>query len=213
VIAQRTSRRGESYVYLKCAQLFYWLFQRISEVRIPPNTGDFRLLDARVVREIRSFRERHGFLRGLTATVGFSTAVIPFDRDSRFRGKTQIPFMGAVNIALDGIIPFSRTPLRVMFVLGLLYVLLAKGAGIAWLVYSIVAGFSSNWPIIVLCLLIVGATGLIVACMGILGEYLVRAYEEARSRPLYIVDEIIESKALNSGPSCRGNESVDRTDR
>jgi glycosyltransferase involved in cell wall biosynthesis len=213
VIAQRFSRRGESYFYLKCAQLFYWLVERISEVRIPPNTGDFRLLDARVVKEIRSFRERHAFLRGVTAAAGFSTPVIPFDRDPRFAGKTQISFMGAVNIALDGIIPFSRTPLRVMFVLGLFYVLLAKATGIAWLVYSIVAGFSTNWPIIVLCILLVGMTGLIVACLGVLGEYLVRAYEEARNRPLYIVDEIRESKVLSSEPSHGGNRCVDHTER
>lgn len=213
VIAQRVSRRGESYFYLKCAQLFYWLMERISDVRIPPNTGDFRLLDARVVREIRLFRERHAFLRGLTAAAGFSTTVIPFDRDPRFTGKTQISFMGAVNIALDGIIPFSRTPLRVMFVLGLFYVVLAKALGITWLVYSIAKGFSANWPIILLCIVLVGMTGLIVACLGVLGEYLVRAYEEARNRPLYIVDEIIESRALLSEPSHRGNRSVDDAER
>ncbi|MEJ2717148.1 MAG: glycosyltransferase family 2 protein [Deltaproteobacteria bacterium] len=179
VIAQRVSRRGENYFYLKCAQLFYWLVERISEVQIP----------------------------------SISTAVIPFDRDPRFTGKTQISFMGAVNIALDGIIPFSRAPLRLMFVLGLVYIFLAKGTGIAWLIYRIATGFSSNWPIIVLCLILVGAAGLIVACLGVLGEYVVRAYEEARNRPLYIVDEIIESKALSSKPLQGGNRSVDYPER
>ncbi len=198
VIAQRTSRKGESFFYLKSAELFYWLLEKISEAKVPRNTGDFRLLDARVVKEVRRFRERHGFLRGITALAGFPTALIPFDRDPRRTGRTQIPFLGAVNIALDGIIPFSRVPLRLMFLLGLAYVVLAKVCGIGWLVFRLATGFTPNWLLELLCLLLVGFAGLIVACIGILGEYVVRTYEESRDRPLYIVEKVLE------GRGCKG---------
>ncbi|MEW6111981.1 MAG: glycosyltransferase family 2 protein [Thermodesulfobacteriota bacterium] len=196
VIAQRRSRKGEHLLYLKCAQLFYWLLDKISEVKIPRNTGDFRLLDARVVREIRRFRERHGFLRGLTALVGFPTTVVPFDRDPRRSGKTQISLLGAMNIALDGIVPLSRVPLRLMFVLGAILLLAGILGGAAWLLCGLVAGFSARWPLTSLGLLMVGLSGLVIACMGILGEYVARTYEEARPRPLYIVDELIEATSL-----------------
>ena len=118
VIARRSSRKGENYLYLRAAQIFYWLLERVSEVKVPRDTGDFRLLDARVVREICQFRERHGFSRGLTSAAGFRTTVITYDRDPRFSGRTQISFMGALNIALDGIVPFSRVPVRADFSIG-----------------------------------------------------------------------------------------------
>lgn len=196
VIAQRVSRKGENPLYLKCAQAFYWLLGKISEAKIPRDTGDFRLLDARVVREVRRFRERHGFLRGITALAGFPTTVIPFDRDPRAAGKTQISFLGAVNIALDGIIPFSRTPLRLMFLLGLFYVVVAKIVGVTWLVYCLVEGFSRAWLLELLCIILIGSVGFLAACMGILGEYLVRTYEETRRRPLYTIDEMVEADSL-----------------
>ena len=201
VIAQRKSRKGESYVYLKCAQLFYWLFEKTAEVKIPRNTGDFRLLDARAVKEIRRFRERHGFLRGITALAGFSTCVVEFDRDPRHAGKAQISLLGAFNIALDGIVPFSRAPLRIMLVTG--FGLLGFGFSLllVWLLSGIINGFGGNWALSLLCLLTLTMGGLITACLGVLGEYLVRIYEETRDRPLYIVDELIESTNSDRSPS------------
>ena len=203
VIAQRRSRAGENYLYLKCAQFFYWLLEKISEVNVPRNTGDFRLLDARVVEEIRRYRERHAFMRGLTAAAGFRTALVPFDRSPRLTGRANISFSGAINIALDGIVPFSRTPLRIMFLLGGLLALIATAIFLAWLVNGLVKGYSNTWLVQLLCILLVGFSGLIVACLGVVGEYVVRAYEEARARPLYAVDEIIEADTLThriSGP-------------
>ncbi len=196
VIAQRVSRKGENFFYLKATEVFYWLLERFSEVKVPRNTGDFRLLDARVVREICRFRERHVFLRGLTSAAGFPSAVIPFDRDPRFRGRAQISFIGAVNIALDGIIPFSRIPVRLIFILGLVLTVLGFGSGLVWLISCLFTGFSDRWPIVILCILNVGMTGMILTAMGTIGEYLVRTYEEARRRPLYIVDQMNESDTL-----------------
>jgi len=197
VIARRTSRQGEHFLYLKAAELFYVILERFAEVKVPRNTGDFRLLDARVVREVCRFRERHGFLRGITAAAGFPTTIVPFDRDPRLEGRTQIPLLGAVNIALDGIVPFSRTPVRMIFLAGI--ALFSAGAlgGLVWLVTSVLSGFSPQWPIVLLTVLVTVLSGVTLTALGTIGEYLVRTYEEARDRPLYIVDEITESETLS----------------
>lgn len=196
VIPQRVARKGEHFLYLKAAELFYWLLEKISEVPVPRNTGDFRLLDARVVREVCRFRERHGFLRGMTALAGFKTALLPYERDARHAGRTQIPLRGAVNIALDGIVPFSRAPVRWMLALGLIFVLLAVGSGLAGLTVGLLSGMPEQWPIWFACWLNLMLSGIVLSGMGILGEYLVRTYEEARHRPLYIVHELHEADSL-----------------
>jgi len=196
VIAQRTSRKGENFLYLKSAELFYKILERFSEVNVPKNAGDFRLLDARVVREVCRFRERHGFLRGITAAAGFSTTVITFDRDPRFAGKTQISFSGAVNIALDGIIPFSRVPVRLVFLFGLALSALALGGTSVWIVSGLVTGFSSNWPILLLGFLSLCLSAVTLTGLGVIGEYVLRTYEEARDRPRYIVEEVVEASTI-----------------
>ncbi len=196
VIPQRISRKGENFFYLRAADMFYWLLGKISEVEVPKNTGDFRLMDARVVREVRRFRERHGFLRGIVASAGFRTAIIPYYREPRFAGKTQIPLAGAFNIALDGIVPFSRMPVRTILAVGLILLFLGGGTAIIWLMCSIFRGFSYLAPFIALGLLGLLLSGIVVTSMGIIGEYLVRAYEEIRRRPLYIVDKIEETASL-----------------
>lgn len=196
VIAQRTSRKGESYLYLKAAQTFYRLLEKISEVPVPRDTGDFRLLDARVLAEVCRFRERHGFLRGLTAAVGFRTTVIPYERDSRHSGRTQIPLLGAFNIALDGIVPFSRVPVRLLLAAGVALVVLGVAAGALWLLSAFFWGFSNFWPVTLFLFFLTVLSGIMLTGMGILGEYLVRTYEETRQRPLYIIDTIREAPAL-----------------
>lgn len=197
VIAQRISRKGENHLYLRAAQIFYWLLEQISEVKIPRDAGDYRLLDARVVKEVCRFRERHGFLRGITAAVGFPVALVPFDRDPRRTGKTQISLRGAVNIALDGIVPFSRVPTRLIFLLGMALSIAGSGLGLVWVLCGFVRGFSQQWPVVLLCLLMLVCTGVITASIGILGEYLVRTYEESRERPLYVIDTIDEAPSLS----------------
>ncbi|MCA1960470.1 MAG: glycosyltransferase family 2 protein [Desulfomonile sp.] len=208
VIAQRSSRKGENLVYLAFAGLFYRLLDLVSEVKVPRDTGDFRLLDGRVVAEVRRFRERHGFLRGITAAAGFPTAIIPFDRDRRHAGKTQISFLGAFNIALDGLVPFSRAPMRLMLFTGLIWTVAAVIAGIIWLGHGLAAGFGTHWALEILGIVLAGGIGLVVTGMGVLGEYLVRTYEEARDRPLYIVDEVVEARSALSGALGRHPESL-----
>ncbi len=196
VLAQRTSRRGENVFYLVAARLFYWLMQKLCEYPVHENTGDFRLLDRRVVQVLGQCNERHAFLRGLTAAVGFETVVIPFSRDQRHSGRTNISVWGAVNIALDGLVPFSRTPVRIVFVVGALLFMLGMTGLLVFGVSSFFYGLSTHWPFIFLACsqLIIG--GVAVAGIGIIGEYIVRTYEEVRRRPLYVVDSIIESQTL-----------------
>ncbi|MFH1113133.1 MAG: glycosyltransferase family 2 protein [Pseudomonadota bacterium] len=196
VIAQRVSRKGESLLYLKCAELFYKILDWFSEVDVPRNTGDFRLLDARVVREVCRFRERHGFLRGITAAAGFATTVITFDREPRFAGRTRIPLLGAVNIALDGIIPFSRVPIRLVFLLGCAVSVLAAASSVIWIVSGFVQGFSSNWPVLLASLVSVSLSAVTLTALGVIGEYVLRTYEETRDRPRYIVDEVVEAPTV-----------------
>jgi dolichol-phosphate mannosyltransferase len=196
VIAQRASRQGENFFYLKSAELFYWILDKFSEVKVPRNTGDFRLLDKRVVDEICRINERHGFLRGLTALVGFKTAVIPFERDPRLTGKTQISVMGAIGIALDGIIPFSKTPIRLVLALGLGIFGIGIGATILWIICGLLTGIGYNWFWFGMFLFTWTFFGVTISCLGMVGEYVLRCYEDSRDRPLYIIDKIIESEKL-----------------
>jgi dolichol-phosphate mannosyltransferase len=204
VIAKRRSRKGENYLYLKAAALFYRLLEKISEVDIPRDAGDFRLVDKEVVKHMRSFRERHGFFRGVCASVGFPTQVTHFDRDPRHTGKTQISWLGSLNIALDGIVPFSRTPVRALFWAGAGLVSLSVLISLicAALRLTGISGPLDGYLLAILAILFMG--GLILTGQGVLGEYLVRTYEETRQRPLYIVDKVIEAKSLISRKEAEG---------
>lgn len=208
VIAQRTSRKGENPLYLACARLFYRLLDMVSEVNVPRDTGDYRLLDARVVAEVRRFRERHAFLRGITAAAGFATTVIPFDRERRHAGKTQISLRGAFTIALDGIVPFSRAPMRLILLAGLVWSAAAIGGGALWFVYRTATGFVTNWSLELVGIVLALGVGLVVTSLGVVGEYVVRTYEEARGRPLYIVDQVVESRSIAARNVDRDGEAL-----
>lgn len=196
VLAQRSSRRGENFFYLMAARLFYWLVSKFAEYPIPSNTGDFRLLDRRVVQALRECNERHAFLRGLTAAVGFNTAVVPFSRDKRHSGHTNISVWGAVNIALDGLIPFSRVPVRIFFVLGVLLTFIGLVGITVFVGWSWWRGISREWPFVMLVLVQFVIGGIAIAGLGVVGEYVARIYEEVRRRPLYVVESVVESQAL-----------------
>lgn len=206
VIARRRSRKGENFLYLQAASLFYKILDKFSEVEVPRDAGDFRLIDKEVTKHIISFKEKHGFLRGINASVGFSTFILPFDRDPRFSGKTQISWLGAVNIALDGIIPFSRTPVRALFWMGSFMAAITLIALFALGIFSLLGIIKAIEAPTLIGLLIVFVGGLILTGQGVLGEYLVRTYEETRDRPLYIIDKIVESKRA-AGLKDKGIES------
>lgn len=188
-LPQRRQRTGEPYIKKLVAETGYKVINKIADVRIPRNTGDFRLMSRRVVQEVVRLKECHGFLRGMVAVVGFRTCLIPFDRPPRFAGETNYNrFFGSLRIGFNGIFCFSTYALTLSTQFGFL---LAGGSFLAALLYlaAKVFGwlpFASGNPTIVILLLFLGGIQLI--SVGILGEYIGRIYEEVRGRPKFIVD-------------------------
>jgi dolichol-phosphate mannosyltransferase len=191
VLPQRQSRTGEPWLKRFIAHTGYRVINRIAEVEIPPNTGDFRLMSRRVVDELVKLKESHGFLRGMVAVVGFKRTLLPFDRPPRFAGETNYNrFFGSLRIGFNGIFGFSTYALRLSTFLGFF---LAGGSFLFALLYLIAKllnwfPFASGNPTIVILILFLGGIQLI--SVGILGEYIGRIYEEVRARPKFIVDRV-----------------------
>jgi len=189
VYATRRSRQGESAVKRTTANLFYRLLGRISEVEIPRNTGDFRLMDRRVVDALRLMPERNRFMKGLFAWVGFKQTAIYYDRDPRLAGETSWNYLRLWRLAVDGITSFSAAPLKVWSYLGLILSLTALFYA-AYLVIRVwvqgidVPGYASMMVVI----LFMGGMQLIT--LGIIGEYLGRIFTEVKGRPLYLIREM-----------------------
>jgi glycosyltransferase involved in cell wall biosynthesis len=187
VVAQRSSRKGETLIKKIVAKVGYAVINRFSEVPIPRDTGDFRLLDRRVVEELKKFPEANGFLRGLVALVGFKQTSVMFERPERFSGDGNYNrFFGSLRIGFNGIFAFSNAMLNISTVLGFLAAGVSFLGAITYLVLKLTGtDFPVGNPTIVLLVLFVG--GLQLICMGIIGQYIGRIYEEVRRRPRYIV--------------------------
>jgi len=188
VLPQRRQRTGEPGVKRLVAATGYKVINKIADVRIPPNTGDFRLMSRRVVAEVTRLKETHGFLRGMVAVVGFKQALIPFDRPARFAGETNYNrFLGSLRIGFNGIFCFSTYALTLSTWLGFLV------SGGAFLLMGIYLFYKlMDWPIAwgnpTLVILISFLGGIQLISIGILGEYIGRIYEEVRARPKFIVE-------------------------
>jgi glycosyltransferase involved in cell wall biosynthesis len=188
VLPQRRQRTGEPWVKKFVASSGYKVINKIADVRIPPNTGDFRLMSRRVVQEVVRLKESHGFLRGMVAVVGFKQCLIPFDRPQRFAGETNYNrFVGSLRIGFNGIFCFSTYALTLSTQLGFII------AGVSFFIAMTYLGmklagfpFPIGNPTMVILILFMGGIQLI--SVGILGEYIGRIYEEVRSRPKFIVD-------------------------
>jgi dolichol-phosphate mannosyltransferase len=189
VLPQRRARTGEPWIKKLVAATGYKIINKIADVGIPPNTGDFRLMSRRVVQELVRLKESHGFLRGMVAVVGFKQALIPFDRPPRFAGETNYNrFIGSLRIGFNGIFCFSTYALTLSTMMGFL---LAGGSLLVAFLYLLakltgLIPFPPGNPTIVILVLFMGGIQLI--SIGILGEYIGRIYEEVRARPKYIVD-------------------------
>jgi dolichol-phosphate mannosyltransferase len=188
VLPQRRARTGEPWIKKLVAATGYKVINKIADVKIPPNTGDFRLMARRVVREVVKLKESHGFLRGMVAVVGFKQAIIPFDRPARFAGETNYNrFFGSLRIGFNGIFCFSTYALTLSTMFGFLI------AGASFLLMAIYLFYKlMGWPIAwgnpTLVILISFLGGIQLISVGILGEYIGRIYEEVRARPKFIVD-------------------------
>jgi dolichol-phosphate mannosyltransferase len=189
VLPQRRARTGEPWLKKLIAATGYRIINKIADVGIPPNTGDFRLMSRRVVLELVRLKESHGFLRGMVAVVGFKQALIPFDRPARFAGETNYNrFFGSLRIGFNGIFCFSTYALTLSTMMGFL---LAGGSLLVAFLYLLakltaIIPFPPGNPTIVILVLFMGGIQLI--SIGILGEYIGRIYEEVRARPKFIVD-------------------------
>jgi glycosyltransferase involved in cell wall biosynthesis len=189
VYAQRRKRTGETLVKRAIAKLGYAVINRAADVPIPKDTGDFRLLDRRVVDELNRFKETHGFLRGLVALVGFEQAAVEFDRPARHSGSGNYNrFVGSLRIGFNGLVAFSSALLNLSTVVGFIAAVLAFVTGISYIALKIGGvDFPVGNPTIVSLVLLLGGIQLI--CMGILGQYVGRIYEEVKQRPRYIVSQ------------------------
>jgi glycosyltransferase involved in cell wall biosynthesis len=188
VYAQRRSRKGETLAKRVVSAIGYRLIRRIADVEIPPNTGDFRLMSRRVVDHVVALDEAHGFLRGLVAVVGFPHTSVLYDREERAAGKGKYNrFLGSLVIGMNGIVGFSRYPLHVISLTG---VVLSFFAGLFALAYFItkLAGFPFPTGNPTIVILVSFFAGIQLLSLGVMGEYVGRIYEEVKHRPRYIVE-------------------------
>lgn len=191
VYAIRSEREGESWFKLATASLFYRIIARITDVAIPMDTGDFRLLDRKVVNVLKAMRERHRFLRGMSVWVGFRQTGVHYRRSARYAGQTKYPFKKMFKFASDAITSFSYLPLQLATYLGFF------SAGLSILAIPVVilmrqSGYRAFFGQATTLIAVLFLGGVQLISLGILGEYIGRLYDEAKGRPLYIVREAPE---------------------
>jgi polyisoprenyl-phosphate glycosyltransferase len=204
VFAIRKEREGESWFKLWTASLFYRIIYRITDVKIPLDTGDFRLMDRKVVNVLKQMRERHRFPRGMSAWVGFKQIGIEYKRSARVAGETKYPFRKMFRLALNAITGFSYFPLQVATYFGFI------SAGIAALaipvvIYTRVTGSRAFFGQATTLIAVLFLGGVQLICVGILGEYIGRIYDEAKGRPLYVTREAPEDEPVVQGQHTFGN--------
>ncbi len=188
VYAQRRTREGETLVKRMVAALGYRLIGRIAEVEIPKNTGDFRLMSRRVADNVVALKESHGFLRGLVGLVGFRQTSVQYDRDPRVGGEGKYNrFFGSIVIGLNGVVGFSRYPLRLISMLGFVFSALAFVLALVYVALKLSGvAFPVGNPTLVI--IISFFSGIQLLSLGVMGEYVGRIYDEVRQRPKYIIE-------------------------
>jgi glycosyltransferase involved in cell wall biosynthesis len=198
VYARRTERKGETLLKRATAYLFYRLLQRLGSVRIPEDTGDFRLLSRRAVRALRRLRERHRFMKGLYAWIGYPQASVEYQRSPRQAGRTKWDFWRLWNFALEGITSFSVIPLKLSTYLGFVTALAAFLYGTFIIAKAVLFGDPvAGFPTLFAFITFLGGVQLVA--IGIIGEYLGRVFDEVKQRPLYLVNALMLSN--ESAPS------------
>src|SRR3984893_3772338 len=185
VYAVREEREGESRFKLSTARWFYKLFDKLAQVELQHNAGDFRLLDRRPLDALLSMRERNRFLRGMTVWVGYTQAAVPYKRDPRYAGETKYTIPRMLRFSLDAISSFSHRPLQLATLLGFLISTLAFVAIPVVVALRIVGSYLPGFGALTIAVLLLGGIELIA--IGIIGEYVGRIYDEVKGRPLYLV--------------------------
>lgn len=185
IYAVREEREGESRFKLSTARWFYKLFDKLAQVELQHNSGDFRLLDRRALDALLAMRERNRFLRGMTVWVGYTQAAVPYKRDARYAGETKYTLSKMLKFSLDAISSFSHRPLQLATLFGFVISTLAFVAIPVVIVLRIVGSYLPGFGSITIAILLLGGIQLIA--IGIIGEYVGRIYDEVKGRPLYLV--------------------------
>jgi dolichol-phosphate mannosyltransferase len=192
VTARRASRRGETVIKQLVNKIGYTVINKISDVPIPVNTGDFRIISRRLIEELRGVGERHGFLRGLVALVGYPQTEMLYERDARQIGKGNYNrYLGSLKIGFNGIFGFSTVPLQMMMWAGFIIALLSVLA--IFIVIGLKIWLGSEYPLGIptITILVVFIGGVQLSAVGVLGEYIGRIYDEVRQRPQFIIDRAV----------------------
>lgn len=189
VYGKRISRSGESIFKKVSASLFYRFLNWLTEVEIPIDTGDFRLIDKKVVDSLKNMNEKSVFIRGLIAWMGFRQRAVEYHRDERFAGKTKYPFKKMVALAADAVLAFSEKPLRIISKIGAAIFFASIAVACFVLMTNIYGtGYEApGWLSVILAILIF--SGFQILCLGIIGSYILRIYRQTRNRPIYLVSE------------------------
>jgi len=189
VYAKRRNRDGETITKKLVSKIGYVVINALSEVKIPRDSGDFRILSRRVVEELRGLNETHGFLRGLVAFVGFNQTFVEYDRDKRLVGKGNYNrFLGSLRIGLNGLIGFSSKPLNLMSISGAIIAVISFLLGI-WYFLQHFFGTQLSPGLSTTVIFVSFFAGVQLLSLGLLGEYVSRIYDEVKRRPMYIVDK------------------------
>jgi glycosyltransferase involved in cell wall biosynthesis len=187
VLMRRSHRNGESWLKKSTAKGFYWIISRASQVHIPENVGDFRLMSRRTVTSFRKLTERTRFMKGLFAWIGYPTTEISYERDSRYSGETKWSFWKLWNFALEGFTSFTTTPLKIASYIGGCTALCSLGYGLVVLIKAVIWGDPvPGYPSLMVTILFLG--GLQLLATGVVGEYLGRMFLESKKRPIYLVN-------------------------
>jgi dolichol-phosphate mannosyltransferase len=210
VYGQRTSREGEGWFKRMTAAGFYRLLDRLTDVRIPVDTGDFRLMNRRTLDILNAMPEQHRFIRGMVGWIGLRQVPLHYERHKRYAGSTNYPLKKMIRFALDAITGFSVKPLRLTAYLGSFFALFGMAmlarALYSWLAEEAVPG----WTSLMAAVLIIGSAQLIV--LGVFGEYLGRLYMEAKRRPLFVVDTLLRDGRAAETAAWPHSEPATETD-
>lgn len=196
VYAKRSKRKGETFFKKQTAKMFYRLLHSLTDIDIPLDTGDFRLLDRKVCDQMNNLQEKNRFVRGLVSWVGFKQIAVEYERDERFAGESKYPLKKMLKLSMDGITSFSYKPLKLASIAGAVF----SASGFIYLfvvlylklfTHSTITGWST---LIVIQLFF---SGIILFILGMMGEYIGRIYDESKHRPLYIVRDVYQKKSDN----------------
>jgi dolichol-phosphate mannosyltransferase len=192
VYGVRAERDGEGAVKLMTASAFYRVLEKLTQIQIPQNVGDFRLMSRRAAGQLKQLREKDRFVRGLVSWIGFNQTGVSYSRDKRYAGVTKYPYRKMIKFAFDGITSFSTVPLKLATWSGYSASLLAFLYLVSVFVQKALGYTVEGWATIMVALLFLGGVQLV--CLGIVGEYIGRIFNEVKPRPMYVLEEVLQSE-------------------